>query len=212
MLVLVYVDDIVVATNNETEKCNLFKELDGAYGIKDHELLKEHLGVEIEQTDGSITIRQSKYAREILETFGYENAHAVGNPMETNGELFPGCQDGIVVVLSTAKAEYVAACEAAMGAVAASNLVQDILPKKNVELKLGIDNQAAHVLATNPTYSRRTRHIELRWHFVREQVEKGVLDLYKVRGADNPADAFTKPLDKQRLKILVRDVGMGDAN
>ncbi|GMF44250.1 unnamed protein product [Phytophthora fragariaefolia] len=203
---LVYVDNIVVATNNEIEKCNLFKEFDEAYGIKDQGLLKAYIGVEIEQTDGSITIHQSKYAREILETFGYENAHAVGNPIEINVRLVP-LDDG---EQSDTSFDY--RKEAAMEVFAASNLLQEILPKKNVELKLGIDNQAAHVLATNPTYSRRTRHIKLRWPFVREQVEKGVLDLHKVRGADNPADGFTKPLDKQRLKRLLMDVGMADAN
>ncbi|OWZ19332.1 Copia type Polyprotein [Phytophthora megakarya] len=61
-LVLIYVDDIMVATNSEDHKCKLFEKLDEVYGIKD----------------------QGKYAREILDTFGYENAHAVGNPMETN--------------------------------------------------------------------------------------------------------------------------------
>jgi hypothetical protein len=111
---------------------------------------------------------------------------------------------------STAEAEYVAACEAAMEAVASSNILQEVLPQKTVELK--IDNQAAHVLATNPTYSRRTRHIELRWHFVREQVEKGILDLHKVSGANNPADAFTKPLDKHRLMQLLMTVGTGGDN
>jgi hypothetical protein len=89
MLVLVYVDDIIVATNNETDKCNMFKELDEAYGIKDQGLLKDYLGIEVEQTEDSVTIRQTKYAREILETFGYENDHAVGNPMETNVRLVP---------------------------------------------------------------------------------------------------------------------------
>lgn len=36
-----------------------------------------------------MTLRQGKYAREVLETFGYDNAHAVGNPMETNVRLMP---------------------------------------------------------------------------------------------------------------------------
>ncbi|GMF57134.1 unnamed protein product [Phytophthora fragariaefolia] len=94
-----------------------------------------------------------------------------------------------------------------MEAVVASNILQEVLSQRSVKLKLDIDNQAAHVLATNPTYSRRTRHIELRWHFVREQVEKGTIDLHKVKGAENPADAFTKPLDKLRLKNLLWLVG-----
>ncbi|KAE9170115.1 hypothetical protein PF005_g27686 [Phytophthora fragariae] len=93
MLVLVYVDDILVATDDEAKKCELFKALDKAYGIKDQGLLTSYLGVEVEQTEEHVTIRQSKYAREILETFGYLNAHAVGNPMETNVRLVPLGED-----------------------------------------------------------------------------------------------------------------------
>lgn len=114
------------------------------------------------------------------------------------------------VALSTAEAEYVAACEASMEAAAESNILQEILPHLSVELKIGIDNQDAHVLATNPTYSRRTRHIELRWHYVREQVQKRAIQLHKVRGEVNPADAFTKALEKQRLKSLLQLVGIGE--
>uniref|UniRef100_H3G8H7 Reverse transcriptase Ty1/copia-type domain-containing protein n=1 Tax=Phytophthora ramorum TaxID=164328 RepID=H3G8H7_PHYRM len=323
--VLVYVDDILVATNDEAFKSKLFSELDNTYGIKDQDLLTEYLGVEVEQTTGRITIRQSKYTREILEKFGYKDAHAVGNPMEVNARLTPlhddevcdtsfayregigmlmylatctrpdlafalgqlsrfvakpstkhigtlkralrylaGTQEyGItyvrqqpvdrtvvlegfcdsdwandpetrrsttgfvftlaggavswmsrrqsIVALSTAEAEYVAACEATMEAAAESNILQEILPQRMVQLRIGIDNQAAHVMATNPTYSRRTRHIELRWHFVREQVEKGAIELHKVKGEINPADTFTKPLDKKRLKALLESIGVGEA-
>ncbi|GMF23949.1 unnamed protein product [Phytophthora fragariaefolia] len=87
--VLVYVDDILVATNNEQYKVKLFEDLNKAYGIKDQGLLTQYLGVEVEQTPGRITIRQGKYAREILTKFGYEEAHAVGNPMEVNARLAP---------------------------------------------------------------------------------------------------------------------------
>ncbi|KAE9108357.1 hypothetical protein PF010_g11932 [Phytophthora fragariae] len=116
-----------------------------------------------------------------------------------------------IVALSTAEAEYVAACEATMEAVAESNILQKILPQKCLKLRIGIDNQAAHTMATNPTYSRRTRHIELRWHFVREQVERGVIELHKIRGDVNPADTFTKPLDKLRLQNMLGLVGIGIA-
>ncbi|KAE9007409.1 hypothetical protein PR001_g16978 [Phytophthora rubi] len=98
-----------------------------------------------------------------------------------------------------------------MEAVAESNILQEILPQKCLKLRIGIDNQAAHTMATNPTYSRRTRHIELRWHFVREQVERGVIELHKIRGDVNPADTFTKPLDKLRLQNMLGLVGIGIA-
>ena len=40
-----------------------------------------------------------------------------------------------------------------------------------VEVNIGTDSHSAYVMESNPTYSRRTRHTELRWHFVREQLK-----------------------------------------
>lgn len=59
-----------------------------------------------------------------------------------------------LIVLSTAEAEHIAACEASMEAAAVSNILQEILPFRAVSLLIGIDNQAAHTMANNPTYSR----------------------------------------------------------
>ena len=116
-----------------------------------------------------------------------------------------------IIALSAAEAEYVAACEASMEAVAEYNILQDILPPHcQIKLHIGIDNQAASIMATSPTYSRRTRHIELQWHYVREQVQKDVIDLHKVKVENNPADMFTKPLDKKRLRKLMHLSGVGD--
>ncbi|OWY93127.1 Copia type Polyprotein [Phytophthora megakarya] len=64
-----------------------------------------------------------------------------------------------IVALSTAEAECVATCEAMMEAVAGRHLLQEIFPGREVKLRIGIDNQAAHTMATNLTYSRRTRPI-----------------------------------------------------
>ncbi|KAE9338317.1 hypothetical protein PR003_g11560 [Phytophthora rubi] len=90
MLVLVYVDDILVATKDEEQKKKmLFEDLDKEYGLKDQGLLAWYLGVEVEQTADHIFISQSKYAREILAKFGYAEAHSVGNPMEVNARLVP---------------------------------------------------------------------------------------------------------------------------
>ncbi|CEG48738.1 FOG: Transposon-encoded proteins with TYA, reverse transcriptase, integrase domains in various combinations [Plasmopara halstedii] len=113
-----------------------------------------------------------------------------------------------IVAQSTAEAEYVAACGAAIEAKAQFNILSEIFPSMHVRPVIGIDNSAAHVMATSPTYSRRTRHIELRWHFVRDQVQRGLIKLVKVKGENNPADAFTKPLDKVRLDKLCGMTGM----
>ncbi|KAG2769267.1 hypothetical protein PC129_g1962 [Phytophthora cactorum] len=81
MLVLAYVDDILVSSNDGQREVKLFEDLDVEYGIKDQGLLAQYLGVEVVQTAEYTTIGQTKYSREFLEKFGYGNAHAVGNPM-----------------------------------------------------------------------------------------------------------------------------------
>eukprot|EP00644_Phytophthora_capsici_P001669 jgi/Phyca11/107960/e_gw1.14.49.1 len=87
MYVLVYLDGILMATNDEQSKKDLFEELNKAYGIKDQGLLNEYLGVKVEQTPEKITIHQGKYACEILSKLGYQNAQAVGDLMEVNLRL-----------------------------------------------------------------------------------------------------------------------------
>ncbi|POM75488.1 mitochondrial protein [Phytophthora palmivora] len=113
-----------------------------------------------------------------------------------------------IVAQSTAEAEYVAACEACMDGQGLRNVLIEVFPELETKLRMGIDNQAAFVMATNPTYSRRTRHIELRWHFVRDQVAKRTVDLWKVRTEVNPSDIMTKPLASDRLETLCAMVGL----
>ena len=55
------------------------------------------------------------------------------------------------------------------------------------------DNQAAIFLAINPAVERRTKHIDICHHYIREQVETKVIDLYHIAGEENPANLFTKP-------------------
>ncbi|CAH0476957.1 unnamed protein product [Peronospora belbahrii] len=66
----------------------------------------------------------------------------------------------------------------------------------------------AFVMSTNPTYSRRTRHIVLRWHYVWDQVAKRTVELWKIKTKINPSDLMTKPLASGRLKKLKGMIGM----
>lgn len=115
-----------------------------------------------------------------------------------------------ITAQSTAEAEYVSACEAAMEGRGIVNMLDEVLHVIEVEtgFKLGVDNNAAIALAKSPTYSSRTRHIELRWHYLREQVKKDLLQIYKVDGTDNPADMFTKALPKHSLNRYCCQIGM----
>ncbi|KAJ8517172.1 hypothetical protein ON010_g18360 [Phytophthora cinnamomi] len=117
-----------------------------------------------------------------------------------------------IVGQSTAEAEYIAACEAAMEGKTLMNILDEMLPEMKHRITLGVDNQSSYVMATNPTFGRRTCHIELKWHYVREQVRKKELYMLKVRSEDNPADLFTKPLAKARFVSLSTKIGMRTRN
>ncbi|CCI10354.1 unnamed protein product [Albugo candida] len=61
------------------------------------------------------------------------------------------------------------------------NVLLQVFSNVKPIFRMGVDNQAAYVMVTNPTYSRRERHIELRWHYVRDQVAKGMWSYRKSR-------------------------------
>jgi len=56
------------------------------------------------------------------------------------------------------------------------------------------DSRGAIFNAQNPVTQKGIKHVEIHYHYIREQVEKGTVKLYAVPTADNPADMFTKNL------------------
>ena len=72
------------------------------------------------------------------------------------------------------------------------------------------DNQATKNIAENPEASKRTKHIDVRFHHVREQVEAGNIKIYFVSSKDQKADGMTKNLGKIEYKrfrdLVVKDV------
>ena len=113
-----------------------------------------------------------------------------------------------IVAQSTAEAEYVAACEACMEVQGLRNVLLQVFSNIKPILRMGIENRAAYVMVTNPAYSRKTRHIEMRWHYVRDQVAKGNVESWKVKTDLIPSDIMTKPLAGERLERLSSMIGM----
>ncbi|GJR71529.1 hypothetical protein Tco_0083894 [Tanacetum coccineum] len=63
-------------------------------------------------------------------------------------------------------------------------------------------------LSTSCAQHSRTKHIHTRYHFIKEQVENGIIELYFVRTEYQLADMFTKALPEERFQYLVRRIGM----
>ena len=111
---------------------------------------------------------------------------------------------------STTEAEYVAAAEAAKEAIWLGRLVTDMgLMQRSITLHC--DSMSAIHLAVNQKMDGRLKHIDIRYHYLREVVDEKKIDLTKIGGKDNPADALTKviPLEvfvKHKVKLQIVQV------
>nr|GEZ35479.1 retrovirus-related Pol polyprotein from transposon TNT 1-94 [Tanacetum cinerariifolium] len=70
------------------------------------------------------------------------------------------------------------------------------------------DSKAAIAISCNPVQHSRTKHIDVRYHFIKEKVEKGIFELFFVGTEYQLADLFTKALPEERFKYLIRRLGM----
>ncbi|GJW82145.1 hypothetical protein Tco_0146120 [Tanacetum coccineum] len=70
------------------------------------------------------------------------------------------------------------------------------------------DNKSAIALCCNNVQHSRSKHIDIRYHFIKEQVENGVVELYFVRTEISLATIFTKALCRERIEFLIDKLGM----
>lgn len=101
-----------------------------------------------------------------------------------------------IVALSSMEAEYMAATLAAQESIWIKSLVGDMLHKVDYTMELFCDNESAIKLSSNPVFHRRTKHIEVHYHFVREKVMNKEIDLRKIHTKEQLTDIFTKALEK----------------
>lgn len=105
------------------------------------------------------------------------------------------------VALSTAEAEYVSLAGAAQEAVWLRQLIKD-LTKKCEPVKIFEDNQSAIAIARNPQFHGRMKHINIKYHFVRECVNNNEIVLKYCRTDEMVADMLTKALGKIKFEKL----------
>ncbi|WJX14008.1 ABC-type xenobiotic transporter [Trifolium repens] len=112
-----------------------------------------------------------------------------------------------IVALSTTEAEYVAVTEASKELIWLQGLLTELgfIQEKSV---LYSDSQSAIHLAKNSAFHSRTKHIGLRYHFIRSLLEDEVLTLSKIQGSENPADMLTKVVTIDKLKLCSTSVGL----
>ncbi|KAK0591893.1 hypothetical protein LWI29_009888 [Acer saccharum] len=117
------------------------------------------------------------------------------------------CKKQNSISLSTAEAEYIAAGSGCTQLLWMKQMLVDYGFNQGT-LTLFCDNMSAINIFKNPVQHSRTKHIDIRHHFIRELVENKCIVLEHVGTNDQLADLFTKPLDATRFKTLSRSIGI----
>ncbi len=113
-----------------------------------------------------------------------------------------------LVALSSCEAEYVALAAATQQAQWLRRLVQDLGDKMATPLEIFEDNQGAIHLASNPGHHKRTKHIDIRHHYLRDVVANGDIKLTYVPTKQQAADLLTKPLPRDQFQGLRKLFGL----
>ncbi|KAJ9539963.1 hypothetical protein OSB04_026469 [Centaurea solstitialis] len=111
------------------------------------------------------------------------------------------------VSLSTAEAEYVAAASCCSQIIWMRTQLRDYGFKFD-KIPIYCDSKSAIAIFCNPVQHTKTKHIDIRYHFIKDHVEKGTIELYFVKTEFQLADLFTKALDEKRFNFLITKLGM----
>ncbi|KAK9675641.1 hypothetical protein RND81_11G020800 [Saponaria officinalis] len=115
-----------------------------------------------------------------------------------------------VVALSSSEAEYIVVTAAACQAVWLRRLLRDFLQVQNGATELFCDNKSTISMTKNPAFHSRTKHIDIRYHFIRSLVSSDDIVLKYCNTNEQVADILTKPLP-QAKHLLFRDrLGVSD--
>jgi hypothetical protein len=116
-----------------------------------------------------------------------------------------------IMTLSTTEAEYVAATHAAKEAVWLHRLFSEIFPPPDINKPtlLHSDNKSAIALATGPAqYHARTKHIDIRYHFICYIIDAGSIKLIYCPTDQQTADTLTKALPSIKAKHFAHAMGL----
>ena len=113
-----------------------------------------------------------------------------------------------VVALSSCEAEYIAAATAACQGIWLARLLSELKDSEVQVPVLRVDNKSTISLINNPVHHDRSKHIEMRYHLIREYANTGQLEVEFIRTEEQLGDILTKPLSKNKFRELSVKIGL----
>ena len=111
---------------------------------------------------------------------------------------------------STAEAKYIAESDACKEVVWLRKLLFNFFEGKLDSTIIHCDNQSCIKLSQNPVFHDRSKHIEMKYHFIRDLVERGALKLQYIRTDEQIVDILTKPLSASKFVYFRDKLGMAE--
>ncbi|CAI7887682.1 unnamed protein product [Closterium sp. NIES-53] len=173
----------------------------------------QYLGLNIQEEEGAIYLNATKYADTIAKR--YVDADHAGDPdntrsrtgyiyrLEPIGPISWQSNKQELIALSSAEAEYIALCSATKEGLYLRELLEEAKLAQLPSFSLFCDNQSAIRIANKNGFANRTKHIALRYFFVKDEIEKGRLELSYCPTSEMAADYLTKKLGKSKFEYCM---------
>jgi phosphopantetheinyl transferase (holo-ACP synthase) len=113
-----------------------------------------------------------------------------------------------ITAQSTTEAEYIALAIAAKEATYLRALLEELDCFKQFNIPIYTDNNGAIQLAKNPSFHARSKHINVRYHFIRQKLADKTISIHYIPTEEQPADGFTKPLAKVKFNVFLYQIGV----
>ncbi|KAL8091441.1 hypothetical protein AgCh_033890 [Apium graveolens] len=212
LLVQIYVDDIIFGSTNDRLCKKCAKLMQSRYQMSMMEELSYFLGLQVKQNEEDTFICQSKYTRNLLKKFGMQDCSSASTPMATATKLdkdigtsvditnYRGMIGSLLYLTASRTDIMYATCLCARFQAdprephftAVKRIFKYL--KGTTDLGLWYPRESDFKLIGNPVQHSMTKHISIRYHFIREHVDEGTLELHFVPTDQQLVDIFTKPL------------------
>lgn len=113
-----------------------------------------------------------------------------------------------VVALSTTESEYIAAAQTIEELIWLERLMRQITSDRIERPTVKLDNQSTTKLLRNPEFHKRSKHIDVKYHFAREKIQEGLFNLEYVPTNEQQADILTKPLMREQFCYIRRQLNV----